>query len=388
MRPRRGLTPLAVLVISIVLLLRLSAQAGSGPGQPRTSEGRAAYARALQLEAQGNHSGALALLWSASGLAPHDADIQNALGDALARLGALDAAIDAYRHALAEDPRLRTAANNLILTLVKAGRGEEAVARARALVDEGPQDPDRWFTLGLAQSEQDVEAATATFHRVLQLAPRHTLARYNLALVLKRADRLSEAIDTLQQALDTDPRPEAFYTLGVIYWQQGNTDGALRALRQAVAADARYADAYHTLGTVRAARKEWPAATEALRRAIALRPELPAVHDTLARVLQQAGDTTGSTVEFEEANRLRRRAAVEQEAAVWTAVGSRTLTTGNLSAALDQFRRATAVFDDYAPAHYQIGLVLRRLGQAEASRVAFARAAQLNPGLVPPRPDR
>ena len=41
-------------------------------------------------------------------------------------------------------------------------------------------------------------------------------------------------------------------------------------------------------------------------------------------------------------------------------------------------------FDGYAPAHFQLGLVLRRLGQPEASRAAFARAQQLNPSLVPP----
>ena len=45
---------------------------------------------------------------------------------------------------------------------------------------------------------------------------------------------------------------------------------------------------------------------------------------------------------------------------------------------------ATTLFDAYAPAHFQIGLVLRRLGEPDAARAAFARAAQLNPGLIPP----
>jgi tetratricopeptide (TPR) repeat protein len=57
-------------------------------------------------------------------------------------------------------------------------------------------------TVGLAQSEPDVDGAIASFHRVLQIAPRHALARYNLALVLRRADRMCEAIDELQRALD------------------------------------------------------------------------------------------------------------------------------------------------------------------------------------------
>jgi tetratricopeptide (TPR) repeat protein len=48
-----------------------------------------------------------------------------------------------------------------------------------------------------------------TFRRVLDRAPRHTLARYNLALALQRADRLPEAIAELDRAIGIEPRPEA-----------------------------------------------------------------------------------------------------------------------------------------------------------------------------------
>ncbi|HMF61259.1 MAG TPA: tetratricopeptide repeat protein [Vicinamibacterales bacterium] len=370
--------------LAIVLVYLSCAQAALGRGQAEPSSARDAYTRAIELESRGNQSGALALLWYAAGLTPRDADVQNRLGEALERIGALDAAIDAFRRAVAERPAFRKADNNLILTLVKAGKGPEAIARARALVAAAPDDPDRIFTLGLAESEQDVAAAIATFRRVLQIEPKHTLARYNLALVLKRADRLPEAIEALQRALEIEPRPEALYTLGVIYWQQGDTERAARALRDAVAADARYADAHYTLGAVLAARNDWRGAADALRRAIALRPNLPGAHYSLARVLQQSGEAAAGAAEFEEAERLRKRAQAEQEAGVWTAVGSRTLESGDLTGALDQFRRATAVFDGYAPAHFQIGLVLRRLGQSEAADAAFHRAAQLNPGLVAP----
>ena len=62
------------------------------------------YTRAVQLEADGNQPAALALLWEAAGLAPRDADVQNRLGEALERIGALDAAIEAYRRAVAARP--------------------------------------------------------------------------------------------------------------------------------------------------------------------------------------------------------------------------------------------------------------------------------------------
>lgn len=363
----------------------LGAQVSVVCAQPALSRARDGYARAVQLEEQGNHAAALALLWEAAGLAPREAEIQNRLGEALDRMGALDAAIDAFRRALAVKPDFRKASSNLILTLVKAGRGPEAASRARAIVAADPDDPDAHFTLGLALAEQDVTEAIAVFRRVLDLAPRHALARYNLAQVLKRADRAADAIDELRKAIAIEPRAEAYYTLGVIHWQQGDLERAAEALRAAIAADSRYADAYFTLGTVLGARGEAKGAADALRRAIALRPDLWSAHYTLARILRAGGDERGAITHFNEAEKIRRRRELEQEASVWTATGIQKLENADPAGAIDHFRRAIEIFEAYAPAHYQLGRALQLVGRTEAARAAFARAQQLNPSLVPPR---
>jgi tetratricopeptide (TPR) repeat protein len=261
------------------------------------------------------------------------------------------------------------------------------VERARARVAESPKDPDRYFTLGLAQSEQDVEKAIESFRRALELAPRHTLARYNLALVLRRADRLPEALAELERALAIEARPEAHYMVGIINWHLGQLERAAAALRAAVAAEPRYADAYDALGGVLKARHDLGGAAEALRRAIALRPDRPASRYSLGLVLQLSGDQPGARAQFDEAERLRRRAELEHEALIWTSVGIQKLEAGDLAGALAHFRRATAAFEAYAPAHYQMGLVLQRLGQVEAARSAFGRAHALNPSLIPPPKD-
>ena len=377
--------PVQGFLTAIMVLLAFPAHGTATQAQQGISGATAAYTRAIQLEAEGNHSAALALLWEAAALAPQDADIQNRLGEALERIGALEAAVDTYRRALAIRPDFRKAANSLILTLVKAGRGPEAIERARALVSAEPDDPDRHFTLGLAQSEQDVEEAIKSFRRVLQLAPRHALARYNLALVLKRSDRLQDAITELTHTLEIEPRPEVHYTLGVIYWHQGELDRAATALRAAVAAEPRYVEAHSTLGTILNAQRDWRAAAASLRRAIALRPDLPGAHYTLARVLQSAGDTTGAATHLAEAERLRQRARQEQEASTLTSVGTQKLDRGDAAGAVESFRRAVATLEAYAPAHYQMGRALLALGKHDAARAAFARARELNPSLVPPR---
>jgi tetratricopeptide (TPR) repeat protein len=364
---------------TILLLLTLTA-----PSQDAETRAAGAFKRAIQLEAKGDAAGALALLWEAAGLAPRDADIQNRLGESLERVGALDAAIASYQLAVAARPGFRSASNNLILALVKAGRAKEAVESARAEVAAAPDDPDRHFTLGLALSEPNVDAAIASFRRVLALAPRHTLARYNLALVLKRADRIPEAIDELQRVLDAEPRAEAHYNLGVIYLHQGDAGRAAAALRAAISAQPDYADAHYMLGAVLQTTRDWNGAAAALRRAIALRPDLPGAHYTLARVLRAAGDEPGAERHFTEAERLRDLARREQEARVWTSVGTKRLESNDPEGAIDSFRRATAVLETYAPAHYQLGRALHQRGRTDEARGAFARARALNPVLVPP----
>ena len=350
----------------------------------QSQDTKAAYTRALELEKQGNHPAALALLWEAAGAAPRDADIQNRLGEALDRIGALDAAIDAYQRAVAARPDFVAADNNLTLALTKAGRGPEAVERARARANAAPANVDRLFTLGLALSEQDVDEAMKTFRRVVALRPDHALAYYNLGLVLKRVDRAADAIDALRRALAIEPRPEAHFALGTLYLHQGEFDRAARALEVAVAAEPRFVDAHITLAAVLKAKSRLPEAIDALRRAIALQPDSWSAHAALATALQLAGEAAAAHQETVVAERLRVQAALEREATTWTAVGIARLEAGDPGQAAERFRRALSVFEAYAPAHYQLGRALARLGRADDARAAFARARQLNPSLVPP----
>ena len=223
----RGLAAAALALAAQLLAAQTpAARAAQSPAMRATE----LHQRAIELERRGNNPAALSLLWEAAGLAPADGVIQHHLGEALERIGALDAAVEAYRAAADARPAPRGAANSLVLALVKAGRAAEGIARARALATDTPGDAERWFTLGLAQADVDVDGAIDSFQRALALDSRHALARYNLALVLYHADRLAPALEALDEALAIQPRPEVHYTLGIVYWHQGDLDRAAKAL--------------------------------------------------------------------------------------------------------------------------------------------------------------
>ena len=369
-----------MLAVACLAVLPVLGSPASARDQDPSSRARQSYARAIELQSQGNEPAALALLWEAAGLAPRDPEIQNRLGEALEKIGAFDGAIAAYRAALQVNPDFKKASNNLIVVLVQAGKSEEAIQRARQLVAAQPDDAERYFTLGLAQSEQNIDDAIASFHRALALDPRHALARYNLALALNRSDRTSEAIEQLKQTLTIDSRAQTHYMLGVMYFHLGDFDNATRELSTAIDAEPRYAEAHATLGTVFKARRDWDRAEHELRRAIALNPD-PAAYYTLAQVQQQRGDGGAATAALNEAERLRHDREQDQQAIVLTSVGVAKLNAGDLAGALDLFRRATAASGRYAPAYYQMGRTLQGLGRDREAREAFARAAALNPSL-------
>lgn len=358
--------------------------ASASPRAQDTAGARRLYDRAVALEADGNDPAALSLLWAAAGGAPADADIQNRLGEALERIGALAAAVDAYGRALAARPDFARSMNNLVVALAKAGGGAQAVSRAERWLAAAPGDTERRFTLGLAQSEQDVDAAMDTFRRVIAARPGHALAHYNLALLLKRVDRTDDAIASARRAVDIDGRPEAHLALGSLYLQAGDFARAEASLEAAIAADRRAVDAWVLLGAVRKAARDLPGAADALRHAVELRPDSWTAHAALATVLKLAGDEAGSRRESSEAERRRTDDQQERAAVVMTAVGVRRLDAGDAEGARERFAAATGVAATYAPAHYHLGRALDRLGQREAARAAFGRAQQLNPSLVSP----
>jgi len=353
-------------------------------GAAQEVRAREAYDRAVALEADGNHAAALSLLWAAAGASPGDADIQNRLGEALDRIGALDGAVDAYRRAVANRPNFGRAMNNLVVALATSGHGAEAVRVAESWSAGRPDDPERLFTVALAQSEQDVDAAMRTLRQVIARRPAHALAHYNLALILKRVDRLDDALEAARRAVDLDPRPETQMLLGSLHAQRGDLAGAEAAIGGALAANPRLDEAWLQMATVRRSRGNAPGAIDALRRALVVRPGSWRAQAMLATLLRQSGDDAGARRASEEAERLRTADQAERAAVVMTTVGIARLDAGDAEGARERFAAAASTADGYAPAHYHLGRALLRLQHVEAARQAFARARRLNPSLVPP----
>jgi tetratricopeptide (TPR) repeat protein len=176
--------------------------------------------------------------------------------------------------------------------------------------------------------------------------------------------------------------------LGVTLWQSGDFPGAAEQLRQAIQIRPDYAEAYYTLGTVLKQMNNLPEAAEALRQAIRLDPDFAGAHTTLAAILRQLGDSAGAAAESKAGAEIVNQKNNLQAATFATNSGRRLLGAGDLDGAISQFRTAIRVMPSYALAHYELGLALSQRGLKDEAGGEYRKAAELDPHLVPPSPQK
>ena len=112
----------------------------------------------------------------------------------------LEGALQAYRQAIAADPKLLDAHINLGLLLHEAGRSAEAERAYRAGLEACGGDPLLWYNLAvlLEDAGRKLEALTA-YEAALKGDPRLADGHYNLALLCEELDRPREAIRHMAQ---------------------------------------------------------------------------------------------------------------------------------------------------------------------------------------------
>ncbi len=195
---------------------------------------------------------------------PGQSDAMHLLGLMAYAFGNLDLAIEHLRRAC-QAPRVAPVyLSNLAEMCRQRGllaEGEDAARRAVALE---PTLVGAWNNLGIIQQEAGkLDESLASLTRVVGLKPEDPLARNNLANTLKRLGRLEEAQQQYEAALALQPSyAEALSNLGSLLNDLGRPDEALASIRRAMDINPRLADAYINASGVESGRRRY---SEALR---------------------------------------------------------------------------------------------------------------------------
>jgi Flp pilus assembly protein TadD/peroxiredoxin len=195
-----------------------------------TLRARAAFERALALQ-------------------PDLAEANNDLGALLAQSGDLDAAISRFRAALASTPEYPDALNNLGYALLLTGRDQEARALYEKALALQPDFPEALNNLGLLFGRAgDMDRAERYFRDAMGRRPDYGEAANNLALVLVSRGQADAAVGLLQGVLKRTPGYEAAYvTLAKIHLSAGRSKEGINVLEQLLQKNPKHALALELL---------------------------------------------------------------------------------------------------------------------------------------------
>jgi tetratricopeptide (TPR) repeat protein len=261
------------------------------------------YARSLQ--AEGRAQAAIAPMKQAVAEEGRNAVLHDELGSlyALNRNWALAESQFATAVTLKDD--LAAAHLHLGVTLNAEGKPgtEDELMKAYSLA---PNDPGMALAVGKAISDAgNDERAAPILEHVVELDPDSVAARYQLALVLQRINRVPEAIDLFKQVAEAEPRnSEALTNLGLALAQAHHATEAIPFLKRAIAVSADDVTAHQNLAAAYMQVNQVDDAIGELKIAIKLSPDSPQLHYDLGTAYKLQDDAVDAIPELEKAEKL------------------------------------------------------------------------------------
>ena len=170
--------------------------------------------RADALNDRGEYLDGLRIARDAVGLAATDGPAWTAMGWALENLGRLGEAEEAYRTAVLHDPGQPWAMVGLATVLEKTGRPGEARDMYRSVAERsrqgGEMGPDLLEIVGWSCFKSgNLDEAMKLYREALELEPRRTAVRFDLALALLAANRDNAALTEYRTGLRDRGDPAA-----------------------------------------------------------------------------------------------------------------------------------------------------------------------------------
>nr|WP_240901064.1 XrtA/PEP-CTERM system TPR-repeat protein PrsT [Thioalkalivibrio sp. XN8] len=344
-----------------------------------------------------------------------DRSVAALAGMASVQAGDPDAAVDIFRRRLEADPGDDETRVMLAVSLMSAGRTDEAlvelgrveagegVARQRAdlvgiaahlqggdlpaartlaaeVAAAAPDNAALYGALGaLFQNAGQLDEAAAYFEEALGVAPDNAAAAFNLGRVRAAQGRLDDAVAQFERILAQQPRnAAALSALAQIDWAQGRRDEAIDRLEQARAADpadggSRFILTQYLVATGRAAD-----AVAVAREAAELAPNAAPTVNALGVTLLETGQPREALEQFRRAHEIN---PLEARYLLNAARAHGAL--GELDLAREQLVNALALEPENPVMLAALVDVERRSGRLDAAARALERLAAAAPAGDP-----
>ncbi len=260
--------------------------------------------------------------------------------------GNMDAALAAFDEAIRLDAHFAVA---------QAARGEALWSKYLDV-----RDP--------AVAQAAIEAGTLA----LSNDPENPQVRFSLALTLAGTGRNAEAMEELQRVLTAQPNhDEARVEMARMLAGQGRVDDAITEFKKAIAVRPNYWGHYNAMGRSMLQAARYDEAEAAFRKVIELQPDSYIGHAQLGATLHTLGRYEDALARYERALKLNRNPLI------LTNIGAIHHVRGDYAKAVEAYRQVLALRRQDHITERNLGDALRRMGDDDEARAAYARAAEL-----------
>ncbi|MEN1729626.1 MAG: tetratricopeptide repeat protein, partial [Pseudomonadota bacterium] len=275
--------------------------------------------------------------------------------------------------------------------LSNAGRGAQALQRARAYLETSPDTPQLRYAIGtLLATMDDFEAAIPFFEAEIELNPGHFLSHLGLALSLNQLGRPDDALEALSGALAISPSDGQALALNRdLLMETGELDAALVVSEQLLETS-QDPDDWSEHGVILRQFSQNNDAMDAFERALELDARHSASLLNLGQLLVRSGETDRGEAMLakqqvvselnDRIDHLRRSSRVAGATPQnFSALGAALVQAGDMVDAERQFRRALQDDGRYPPAVFGLISILLSSGRAEEATQWSATAVMAAP---------
>lgn len=293
--------------------------------------------------------------------------------------------------------------------LLGCGGGAHHADTARRELAPANPEAVRTFVDGVhAMQRGGDDRAVASFNAALRIDANLWEAHYNLGVIHRRRNELSQAAEELQAARTIQPAArEPLLALAEVEHARGHNDQAINLLRafrdqqptsvevrvalatllreaqhydealaearEALVRDPGNARALAEVGRIYRAKGQYDVAELVFKKALAVAPSAD-LHNDLGLLALARGDTQAAFDEFAQALTLD-----AHNAAARLNQGSVLLHAGDYDGAVEQFRAVVREDSGNVDAHIGLGIALRGKGDHQGARQEYERALVLSP---------
>jgi len=225
----------------------------------------------------------------------------------------------------------------------------------------------------IAEHEGDSEKALSYLVKAKQLAPEDPEVLFQFGRVCLERNLLDDALPALSKAVELKPDNDAYvYALGSAHVGKEQLPDALQLFEKLLKKHPQDASLLYAMGAVYYLESKFNEAESSLKQSLAIQPGQTAATYYLALTYDAVGDDDRAIPAFQ--NLLKGN---PKHAPSYVKLGGILVRQHQYEEAQRDLEQAVSLDPNSVEAHYQLGVVLRRMGKSSDSETQFAESRRL-----------